>query len=413
MNGPLSNLANLSTARTKRISSYDRSGGNEDNITIGPRETVTIAEIVGAGVIRHIWFTVWHLDPMSRRNMVLRMYWDGSSRPSVDCPLGDFFGQGWGEEYNFVSLPLCAAPQKGKALNSYFPMPFADGARIDIVNESDENCNAFYYYVDYEELDSLPASEGRFHACWNRQIHYPAQGSENEWSTIYSPQEPNLADTFNHCIIDTKGSGHLVGVNYYVDNPSTVWYGEGDDMWFIDGESWPPSLHGTGTEDYFNTSWCPRQLYQHPYFGYGRINSGETGWLGRTHAYRFHIEDPIRFTTSLRGSIEVGHANCLTADIVTVAYWYQTPCADLPALPPAEQRQNMPAIEAPHIHRWREAFRYLQGTNAWGNELLPKKTVQERKKLAKKTPQSSPQSKKAAQREQKNQKTMLNRRKKK
>ena len=413
MNGPLSGLAALQNIRTKRISSYDRTGGNVDSIKIAPGETVTIADIPGAGVIKHIWITVWHADPMFRRNMVLRMYWDGAKKPAVECPLGDFFGQGWGEEYNYASLPLCAAPQNGRALNSYFPMPFADGARIDIENESEGECMAFYYYVDYEEHQSIDESQGRFHAFWNRTITNPAQGVENEWTSIFRPESKNLTDVANHVIIDTKGTGQYVGVNYYVDNPSTVWYGEGDDMWFIDGEDWPPSLHGTGTEDYFNTSWCPRQKYEHPYFGYARINEGQTGWLGRTHVYRYHIEDPIRFTSSLRGSIEVGHADCVAADIITVAYWYQLPCAKLAKLPPAAKRRNMPKVEAVHIHRWREAYRYLHEANVWGDEPFPKKPLKSMKDRVKKTPLASPAAKKTAKEEIKKQEKMLNRRSKK
>jgi hypothetical protein len=413
MNGPLSGLAVMQDIRTKRISSYDRTGGNADSIRIEPGETVTIADIPGAGVIKHIWITVWHADPMFRRNMMMRMFWDGRKNPAVECPLGDFFGQGWGEEYNYVSLPLCAAPQNGRALNSYFPMPYADGARIEIENESDKECMAFYYYVDYEEHETIDDAQGRFHAFWNRTINYPAQGVENEWSCIFRPESKNLTDTANHLIIDTKGTGHYVGVNYYVDNPSTVWYGEGDDMWFIDGESWPPSLHGTGTEDYFNTSWCPRQKYQHPYFGYGRVNEAQTGWLGRTHVYRYHIEDPIRFTSSLRGSIEIGHANCVTADIITVAYWYQQPCAKLPKLPLAAKRQNMPQIEAVNVHRWREAYRYLHGKDVWGDEDFPKKAVKPLKERVKKKPLASPAAKQTAKKEEQKQQKMLNRRSKK
>ena len=120
-----------------------------------------------------------------------------------------------------------------------------------------------------------------------------------------------------------RAQGHYVGVNYFVDCPTPLWYGEGDDMFLVDGEPWPGSLHGTGTEDYFNSSWCPKELYAHPYFGYARVN-GETGWLGRTHCYRFHLEDPVYFEKSLRASIEHGHANSLTLDLATVAYWYQT-----------------------------------------------------------------------------------------
>ena len=93
-----------------------------------------------------------------------------------------------------------------------------------------------------------------------------------------------------------------------------MWYGEGDDMFFIDGEAWPPSLHGTGTEDYFNTSWSPKDMFSHPFYGYGRVND-DVGWLGRTHVYRFHVVDPVYFDESLRFSIEHGHDNNLTLDL--------------------------------------------------------------------------------------------------
>jgi len=187
-------------------------------------------------------------------------------------------------------------------------------------------------------------------------------------------QPKNPADTYNHVLLHAEGAGHYVGVNYFVDSPTPLWYGEGDDMFLIDGEAWPGSLHGTGTEDYFNSSWCPKELYAHPYFGYARVN-GETGFLGRTHSYRFHLEDPICFEKSLRGSIEHGHGNSLTLDIATVAYWYQTE-PHLPFAPilPREKRQPMPPIGAVEIHKWRDSWRReLGGGPLWGNEPLPGK----------------------------------------
>lgn len=398
MAGPLAELGRLRVARTRRISSYDRTGGNTDCIRIEAGETATIAEINGSGVIRHIWCTIAHEDPMHRRNMVLRMYWDGAQEPSVESPIGDFFGQGWGEEYNYAALPLCAAPAKGKAMNCYFPMPFAEGARIEVWNDSEKACNAFYYYVDYEECGV--EGQGRFHACWRRTLHVPVGGVENEWNAIFAPAARNVTDRYNHVIIDTRGRGHYVGVNYYVDSPSPIWYGEGDDMWFVDGEEWPPTLHGTGTEDYFNCAWCPREVYVHPYFGYARVNEGQTGWLGRTHCYRFHIEDPICFAKSLRGSMEVGHANCVMADVVTVAYWYQVPAVGVVRVPERAGRQNMPVLTAVDIHTWREAFRQVHGgKDVWGNEKLPKKMVKELRARAQRVSQEPESARRTAQRD--------------
>jgi len=375
MSSPLESLAALrADIRSKRISSYDRSGGNNDFIPIAAGETRAIAEIEGAGIIKHIWITIACEDPMIRRNAVIKAFWDGETEPSILSPIGDFFGQGWGEHYNYAALPLCAAPKDGNALNCYFPMPFASGALIEIENQSDSAITSFYYYVDYEQhANGLLGDLGRFHAWWNRSMPGPEAGQgdrENEWETL-GVQPSNPSDERNHIILHAAGAGQYVGVNYFVDSPTPLWYGEGDDMFLIDGEPWPGSLHGTGTEDYFNSSWCPKELYIHPYFGYARVNSG-SGWLGRTHCYRFHIEDPIRFKTSLRASIEHGHANSLTLDLATVAYWYQSePHTPFPPMPSKELRQPMPAINFVDIHKWRDAWRReMGGGPLWGNEGL-------------------------------------------
>ena len=367
-NSLMDNIATLKNYQSKRISSFDRSGKNADRLVIKPGETAEIARIKGAGIIKHIWITISCKDPMLRRNAILRMYWDGEKSPSVECPIGDFFGQGWGEKYNMVTLPLAVAPKEGNALNCYFPMPFSDGAMITVENQSDEQINAFYYYVDYEEHEAISTDLGRFHAFWNRELTEPLPEGENEWSTL-GEQEANTDGERNYVIADIKGKGHFVGINYYMDSPSPMWYGEGDDMFFIDGEKWPPSLHGTGTEDFFNSSWCPKEIYLHPFFGYARVNN-QTGWLGRTHCYRFFLESPIAFNESLRATIEHGHNNCLTFDLVTVAYWYQKePHKPLPEIRPKEERQNLPAIGPVEIHKWRDAWRRMKGNKKlWGNE---------------------------------------------
>ena len=379
MSSPLHNLALLRPGiRTKRISSYDRTGGNNDFVRVEAGETKTLAEIDGAGIVKHLWITLGCDDPIIRRNAVLRMFWDGEAHPSVEAPLGDFFGQGWGEKYLYASLPLAAAPAGGNALNCYFPMPFGDGARIEVENQSDTPIAHFYYYIDYEQHPGgIGQEQGRFHAWWNRQMPGPEAGQgdrENEWETL-GVQPKNPSDERNHIFVHAEGAGHYVGVNYFVDSPTPLWYGEGDDMFLIDGEPWPGSLHGTGTEDYFNSSWCPKELYAHPYFGYARVN-GETGFLGRTHCYRFHLEDPIYFQKSLRASIEHGHANSLTLDLATVAYWYQTePHRPFAALLPRARRQPMPPIGPVEIHKWRDAWRREQGGGPlWGNEALPEGT---------------------------------------
>ncbi|MGV8095432.1 MAG: glycoside hydrolase family 172 protein [Mangrovibacterium sp.] len=350
--------------KSKRISSYDRSGGNNDRLTdIKDGEKATLFDVKGAGVINHIWITIApRPESLNRNDIILRMYWDGNPYPSVESPIGAFFGQGWNEQYNFSSLPLAAGPVNGTGLVSYFSMPFASGARIEIENQTGRIITAFYFYVDYTEVPNLDKETGRFHAWYNHELTETLPEGEA------GPRRNNTDESRNYVFADIKGKGHFVGINYYVHCPTPIWYGEGDDMWLIDGET-VPGMIGTGTEDFFNTSWCPKEKFYHPYYGYPRVND-DIGWLGRTHVYRFFIEDPIFFDKSLKGSIEHGHDNNLTLDIGTVAYWYQSEASPLPPAPSKELLKPKPLISPKDIHEWRDEWRKNKGNtpNLWGNE---------------------------------------------
>ncbi len=355
---------------SRRVSSFDRTGGNNDrfeNIPDGARRL--LFDVSGAGIIQHIWITIAPPPPaLSRNDIILRMYWDGSSEPCVESPIGPFFGQGWDESYTFSSLPLAAGPRSGRGLVSYFPMPFSDGARIEVENQTGRSIEAFYYYIDYLELAELPPEYGRFHAWYNQELTEAAPEGENEWGVL-GPQPPNPRGEGNYLVLEAEGKGRFVGVNYYVHSPSPMWYGEGDDMIFIDGDE-TPTLHGTGTEDYFNTSWSPDEQFFHPFYGIARVG-GTLGWLGRAHLYRFHILDPIQFEKSFRFTVEHGHANNLTLDLATVAYWYQQePHRPFPPLIDKQNRKPKPDVGVVEIHRWRDAWRKSKGSDPklWGNE---------------------------------------------
>ena len=163
----LRDLPRLRSSRRRRASSWDQSGGNDDRLTIAPGENATLADITGAGNINHIWVTIapeGSAEPDYLRRLVLRMYWDGEPEPSVLVPIGDFFGIGHGRTTNFVSAPLQMRPQDGKGFNCFFQMPFASGARIEAASELERESVHFYYYVDYEQFDTLEDGLGRFHA---------------------------------------------------------------------------------------------------------------------------------------------------------------------------------------------------------------------------------------------------------
>lgn len=342
--GSLAQLPHLRRYKSRRSSSYEVTGGNRDWWELGPGDSATLLETNVPGCVKHIWLTVGNDDTFPR-NMVLRMFWDGQEHPCVEVPVGDFFGVGHGVFKNFVSLPLQMSPEDGRGMNCWWPMPF-DQARITLEYQGEKRVN-LYFYVDYEEYTEPHGSDvARFCAVWNREN--PTEGwlrekLNNDNVLQIWDAHPNLSDRDNYLILEAEGDGVYVGCNLNIDcfeRHGNDWYGEGDDMIVIDGEPWPPRLHGTGTEDYFNTAFGPTQEYCAPYHGI-TLNSGNSDWHwgGKNSMYRFHIEDPIRFEKSIRVSIEHGEANALSNDYSSTAYWYQRlPSKPLPPLLPANLR---------------------------------------------------------------------------
>ncbi len=246
-------LARLRAYKTRRSSSWDRSGGNGDAVPVEPGKSATLLDVSGAGVVTHLWFTIDSPDPMHLKNLVLRAWWDGESSPSVEVPIGDFFGLGLGEYYTYESALLAVAPVK--ALNSYFKMPFASAARLTLTNEGTIKTNSLYFAVDYVTLPSIPDGVARFHAQYHQAA--PDKGWTDDWKNEYSPtinDRKNLNGEGNYVFLEAKGRGHFVGVTHAVEQNQDQWFGEGDDMIFIDGDT-APTINGTGTEDYYNGAW--------------------------------------------------------------------------------------------------------------------------------------------------------------
>lgn len=347
----LEELSRLRRARRRRESSYDRSGGNFDFVKVAPGAAHLLGDLRGPGVIRHLWITALSDDPHLLRTASLRIHWDGHEAASVDAPLGDFFGAGFGDTVNFAALPLAMMPQGGKGMNCFFPMPFHRSARLEILNEGDYELKHLFYYVDWEEVPSLGGDQAYFHAWFAREN--PCQGIADagisNWDFQMEGKNPSGAG--NYLLLDFAGRGHYAGSVLSVHNLRVTdqnnWYGEGDDMIFLDGDE-RPTLHGTGTEDYFLTAWGPRERFCGPYAGL--TMPGGENYSGRVSMYRFHIEDPIMFESSIRVTIEHGHANRRSDDWSSVAYWY----AERPGAPrmprvPVAARIPYPADHLPGL----------------------------------------------------------------
>lgn len=281
---PVGDLPALRDFESHRITSADPRGGNEDYRFLEPGNTLVLADIIGPGRIVHFRDNITSREPHHLQFHVLRIYWDGETEPSVEVPVGDFFGVGFGFTEKFASALICIDQQPGKptdpaafgaARNCYFPMPFARSARITLTNEGHQR-SQHWFEVNYQTYATVPANQAYFHAQYR-------QGTP-------PPVGPYL-------ILEAKGRGHLVGCVLSVKNNDGGWWGEGDEIVFVDGQ---PVMHGTGSEDYFCESYGLRAGC-FPYFGVPLLVEPYVT------AYRWHVPDPVTFHQSIRFLIEQGN----------------------------------------------------------------------------------------------------------
>lgn len=290
-------------------------------VTIKAGETFNIAEIDGSGAVQQIWMT----PTGNWRFSILRIYWDGQTNPSVECPVGDFFASGWGKFSPLSSLAVCVNP--GSAFNCYWEMPFRKKCLITLENIADEDM-VLYYQVNYT-LTEVPEDCAYFHARFRRVNPLP-------YKEVYT------------ILDDVQGKGHYVGTYMAWGVNNSGWWGEGEIKFYMDGDKDFPTICGTGTEDYFcgsynfeNKETKQYQEFSTPYAGLHQIirPDGLYNSQMRFGMYRWHITDPIRFENNLKVTIQaLGWRNKgylpLQDDIASVAFWYQTlPAAKFPELP--------------------------------------------------------------------------------
>ncbi len=368
----LGTLARLSDAQTRSICSENRSGAraggardfpptDEQGQPIGPArelgqgwkvhpyddihpgETFVLADIEGPGCIQHIWMT----PTGDYRTNILRVYYDGSDTPAIECPIGDFFASAY-TSYNvfapITSLAVCVNP--GNAFNCYWPMPFRKRIRLTLTNVHGSESKRVFYQIDYA-LNDVPADAAYLHAQFRRSNPLKA-------GDVYT-------------ILDgVRGKGHYVGTYMAWQLNNNGWWGEGEIKFYLDGDTDPalsdgrevagstgfPTICGTGTEDYFcgsynfeNKQTRQYQEFTGPYAGMPHVVRPDGVYNANTRfsLYRWHITDPIRFEQDLKVTIQAlgwrrdGRYLPLRDDIASVAFWYQeAPAAPFPSLPSSD-----------------------------------------------------------------------------
>lgn len=279
------------------------------SVVIPAGTTFELANIDGPSAIIHIWMTptgTW-------RKTIFRIYWEDQTVPSVECPVGDFFASAYqGGFAQLTSLPVCVNP--GSAFNCYWEMPFRKRCRMTVENLAAEDM-VLYYQIDYT-LTEVPEDCAYFHAQFRRVNPLP-------YGQVYT-------------ILDgVRGRGQYVGTYLAWGVHNTGWWGEGEIKFYLDGDRDFPTICGTGTEDYFCGSYNfdvggRFTEYCTPYAGMPRVIRPDGTYQSqeRFSLYRWHIMDPIRFTSDLKVTIQAlgwrsgGRYLPLQDDIASVAFWY-------------------------------------------------------------------------------------------
>lgn len=352
----LGNLSRLSNAKTRSISPENFTGekgkGGMDDLTdtrpnhanakdaardlgrgwkvnpfirIKAGETFTLADVQGPGAIQHIWMT----PTGNWRFSILRVYWDDEPTPSIEVPVGDFFGMGWGEYAQLNSLPVSVNP--GSAFNCYWQMPFRKRCRITMENINEKDAMSLYYQIDYT-LTDVPDDMAYFHAQFRR--------------TNPNPYKKDIT-----LLEGIKGKGQYVGTFLAWGVNNNGWWGEGEIKFFMDGDTDFPTIAGTGTEDYFCGSYNFDRGGQYvpfstPYVGLHQVTKPDGTYKSqqRFGMYRWHIMDPIRFEKDLRVTIQDlgwrsgGRYLPQLSDVASTVFWYQAePHAPFPKLPARDE----------------------------------------------------------------------------
>ena len=315
---------------------------NYDNFTVPPGETHVLMDEKGPGVITHMWLTFLGPEPQgwarngsaNHQEMLLRIYWDGNKRPSVEAPVGEFFANCFGKRSEVTSLPVIV--EDADSYNCYWHMPFRKSARIEIVNQSEKQISLLYYNIDWIKKGKLAKDTPYFYAQYRQE--YPTEKGKD------------------YVVLETQGKGHYVGTVLAVRSRSPSWFGEGDEKIYIDGEA-KASIWGTGTEDYFLSAWGLKTTST-PYFGVPYFDQwGIVG--GHTSAYRWHLSDPIVFNKGIKVTLEhfgwiapdenpnykATSWNEREDDYASVAFWYQTGEPTFTARAPHARERALPNIE--------------------------------------------------------------------
>jgi len=297
-----------------------------------PGVVKAFSNIGGAGEINALHLKVTPATRATLRQTVLRVYWDNAKKPAIESPVGDFFGIGFGDQ-RYRSLP---GAMTDADYVCYWPMPFGKHARFELANLGTQPLKQVVWSLDYTKLERPMEGVGYFHGQWHRQT--------------------TIAGEHFH-ILQTSGRGLYVGEHTDMQGDRGIGFLEGDEKFYVDDDTFP-SIHGTGTEDFYTGGW---------YFDEGPYNWALHGCtvksdeFSRISAYRYQIQDCVPFQHGIKVDIEHGGTNDYPgADYDCVAFWYQDSAEH--TWSPIDPKQLTPTSIKSRDVQEAETLRWTEGT---------------------------------------------------
>lgn len=290
-------------------------------ISLAPGKELALGDLSGPGKVTYFYFTDSGAPGgVMYRGLVLKIYWDDATEPSIQIPIWDFFGAFGHKTIDYQSLPMQI---NHHCYMCYLPMPFSARARFVLLNDGNDTYSQLVAWgIDYERNAAFRTESSRLHAAWQRS--YPARTHDSA-----------------HTMLDIVGRGQYVGNFLQVNTEADGWWGEGLTMFNVDGEE---SRHSNGSEDEYGSCWGFGHTFSYPYSGYIQMDEG------KNRMYRWYLMNPVRFQKSLRVQIlaqtfengEKAPSKDTSAEFTSVAFWYQDGAHPAPTLPSYADRVNQP-----------------------------------------------------------------------
>ncbi len=283
----------------KKITNLSKAKLEETKVLLSPLAKQEVFKIKSGGRIVGIEIDNANLFEGELNNIDIKITWDNEKVPAIYVPLADYFGYAFGK----TSMQSIVMGTKNNINYCYLPMPFDKSASVELISRDSEKVYDFTTRVFYSSQKRDVKKEGKLYVEWNKIL----ESQEGVPMTM----------------ISSNGKGHFIGAIMQTQNlkPGMTLFLEGDDIAIVDGEN---TIHGTGSEDYFNGGWYAfidtwdraMSLPVHGSLAYSLA-------YGRTGAYRWHLNDKISFKESLNYSMEHGpHGNKELVTNSTLGFYY-------------------------------------------------------------------------------------------